>query len=224
MLAMQHDWIDISTPLQNGMVHWPGDPAFVATRKVDMADGNVCNLTHLDMSAHTGTHMDAPLHFVRDGVSMDAMPLDAVVGPARVVAIDDPVAIQPSELEKFDIRAGERIIFKTRNARRDWHDQPFDEDFVHISADAARYLVERQVKTVGVDYLSIGGYKTDGVECHQVMLGAGVWVIEGLRLNDIEPGDYELVCLPLHLMGAEGAPARAIIRPSHGAKHGVRYD
>jgi len=205
-------WIDISVPVYNGLVHWPGDPAFDGQRKADMARGDVCNLTKLSMSAHTGTHMDAPLHFVRDGATMDALPIDAVVGEARVIAIDDPAAIQPDELQKHDLQPGERVLFKTRNSERLWHDQPFDEDFVHISAAGAAYLVERGVRTVGIDYLSIGGFKTDGVECHQIMLGAGIWVIEGLNLHDITPGKYELACLPMRLRDAEGSPCRAVIR------------
>jgi len=206
------DWLDITVPVYNGLVHWPGDPAFDGQRKADMSRGDVCNLTKLSMSAHTGTHMDAPLHFVRDGATMDALPIDAVVGQARVIKIDDPAAVQPAELEKYDLQPGERILIKTRNSDRAWHEEPFDEDFVHISAAGGQYLVDRQVRTVGVDYLSIGGYKTDGVECHQIMLGAGIWVIEGLDLSAIAPGKYELACLPMRLRDAEGAPARAIVR------------
>lgn len=206
------DWIDVSVPLFAGMVHWPGDPGFELSNPAAISKGDVCNLTAVAMSAHTGTHMDAPLHFVGDGEPMDALPFDAVVGDARVIAIEDEVAITPGELESHDLQRGERVIFKTRNSSRDWVNQPFDEDFIHISVDAAKFLVERGVRTVGVDYLSIGGFKTGGVECHQIMLGAGIWVIEGLDLRKIEPGIYELVCLPLKLKGAEGSPARAIMR------------
>jgi arylformamidase len=209
---MSHNWLDISVPLQPGMAHWPGDSGFVATRPSDMAKGDVCNLTSMAMSAHTGTHMDAPLHFIDGGDSMDALPFDAVIGDVRVVAIRDEVAIGPEELETFNIQIGERIIFKTRNSQRDWAAHPFDERFVHINPAGAQYLVDKQIATVGVDYLSIGGFLEGGVECHQIMLGAGVWVIEGLDLAGIEVGVYEMVCLPLRLKGAEGSPARVVIR------------
>src|SRR5205085_6333224 len=110
------------------------------------------------------------------------------------------------------IKKGERILFKTRNSKKSWKSDQFDEDFVYISQEAARYLAEKQVMTVGIDYLSVGGFKKDGVETHHALLGAGIWVIEGLNLARVKPGQYELVCLPIKLEGAEGAPARALLR------------
>lgn len=205
-------WIDVSVPLYDGMVGWKGDPRPKVTQKLSMEKGDICNLTVLDMSAHTGTHMDAPRHFVRDGAGMETLPLEAVMGPARVVAIQDPTAIRRAELEPMGIQPGERILFKTRNSARCWTTDDFIEDFVYISHEAAQYLVTRGVRTIGVDYLSIGGYRNDLVETHVTILGAGIWVIEGLNLSEIEPGNYELVCLPLKLAGADGAPARAALR------------
>ena len=141
------------------------------------------------------------------------MPLDAALGPARVIRIEHPQAILPAELEAHDLQAGERVLFRTQNSERCWNTDQFVEDFVYISAAAAQFLVDRQVRTVGVDYISVGGYVYDGVETHQILLGAGLWLIEGLNLAAVEPGAYELICLPLRIVGADGAPARAILRP-----------
>jgi arylformamidase len=210
---VMEDWFDISVPLRTGMPHWPGDVPVNIQQTMDMAAGAVCNLRTLSMSAHTGTHMDAPLHFVSDGASIDTMPFDATVGPARVVAITNERSITREELKIIQPRSNERLLFKTRNSQL-WRDRrrSFIKDFVAIEADAARYLVDCGVRTVGVDYLSVGAYEKDGVETHRILLGAGVWVIEGLDLSAVDPGDYELVCLPLRIEGGDGAPARAAVR------------
>lgn len=204
--------MDISAPLRNGMVHWPGDPAFHIERADDQDKGDVATVSRMTLGVHTGTHMDAPLHFIRGARSIDTIPLDAVVGKARVIPISDSHSIKPADLAAQNIAAGERILFKTINSDRAWKTDAFDENFVFISQDAARYLAEAGVRTVGVDYLSVGGYREDGPETHHALLGAGIWIIEGLNLGGVEPGEYELVCLPLRLMGAEGSPARAILR------------
>ncbi len=196
------------------MVHWPGDPAFHIERAQDQEKGDVATVSRIALGVHTGTHMDAPLHFIRNGATIDSMPLDATVGRARVIRIDDPKSIKRDELLPHGILPGERILFKTRNSDGAWNTDQFDEDFVFISRDAAAYLAECGVRCVGVDYLSVGGFREDGPETHHALLGAGIWIIEGLNLHDIEPGDYELVCLPLKLIGSEGAPARAIVRRS----------
>jgi len=206
-------WIDISAPIYSGMVHWPDNPAVRIERMQDLSRGDAANVSKLEMGAHTGTHMDAPRHFFADGAGLDEMPLDAAIGPARVIRIVHPHAIFPAELEGHDLQAGERVLFRTQNSERCWNTDQFVEDFVYISAAAAQFLVDRQVRTVGVDYLSVGGYVHDGVETHQILLGAGLWLIEGLNLAAVEPGAYELVCLPLRVAGADGAPARAILRP-----------
>jgi len=209
---MSSQWIDISVPLRDGMVTWPGDPVVKIDRSLMIENGDVVNQTDLAMSAHTGTHMDAPLHFLADGASLGELPIDAVVGPARVIRIEDPNAIGVDELRSHDIRPGERILFRTRNSDRCWQSGSFVEDFVYISLDAARYIAERCVQTVGIDYLSVGGFERDLEETHLALLGAGIWVIEGLDLSGVEPGDYELICLPLKLAGGDGAPARAVLR------------
>ena len=204
--------IDISVPLRSGMVHWPDNPPVRIERMLDMERGDVANVSKISLGSHTGTHMDAPIHFVCAGEGMDQLPLDATIGRARLVEIQDPVSIKPDELSQHGIGRGERVLFKTRNSSLGWWTQDFIEDFVYVSQEAARYLADREVRTVGVDYLSVGGFRRDGVETHQVLLGAGIWVIEGLDLSRVEPGEYELICLPLKVEDGDGAPARAILR------------
>jgi arylformamidase len=205
-------WIDISAPVRNGMVHWPGDPPFHIERAHDQSKGDVATVSKMTLGVHTGTHMDAPLHFIRGAQTIDKMPLDATIGPARVIPVKDRKSVKVEELQQFQIAAGERILFKTANSDHAWNSDQFQEDFVFISRDAAAYLAKCGVRTVGVDYLSVGGFREDGLETHQALLAAGIWIIEGLNLGGVEAGDYELICLPLKLIGAEGAPARAIIR------------
>jgi arylformamidase len=205
-------WIDVSMPCRAGMVTWPGDPFVDISQVMDMERGDSCNLTRLNMSAHTGTHMDAPRHFTRTGVSMSAWRPEDTVGPCRVIAIEDPVAIRAAELAPHTPQAGEILLFKTQNSRLRYQDNTFHEDFVYLANDAAQLLAKARVRTVGIDYLSIGGFHHDLVETHVTILGAGIWVIEGLMLDEVAAGDYELCCLPLRLQGADGAPARALLR------------
>jgi arylformamidase len=156
--------------------------------------------------------MDAPAHFVRGGIGIDALPLDAAIGSARVIPISDRQSIKTDELVRHRIRRGERVLFKTHNSDHCWDTDSFFEDFVYLSATAAQYLAERQVGLVGVDYLSVGGFRADGVETHQALLKAGIWIIEGLNLKRVRPGRVQLVCLPLKIAGGDGAPARALVR------------
>ena len=206
------DWIDVSVPLRSGMVHWPDNPPVSIERMLDIERGDVANVSKLSMGAHTGTHMDAPLHFFRTGKGLDTMPLTATIGRARVIEIRDPESIKLEELRPYQIQRRERVLFKTRNSTRCWHTDDFVEDFVYISQEAARYLAVQQIQTVGVDYLSVGGFFKDGVETHYALLEAGIWIIEGLNLSNVAPGIVELICLPLKIEGSDGAPSRAILR------------
>ncbi len=209
---MPSPWIDLSVPIRNGMVHWPGDPEFHIDRVKDYSAGDALVLSHIDLGVHTGTHMDAPLHFVPGGKTIDQIPLDATVGIARVIEISDPACVTAAELEAARPQAGERLLLKTTNSAGRWNTDTFDENFVYISREAAECLVAARVRSVGVDYLSVGGFFKDGKETHSALLGAGVWIIEGLNLAPLYSGAWDLICLPLKLMGAEGAPARAIAR------------
>jgi len=206
-------WIDISVPLRNAMVHWPSDPPVTIKRVKDIEHGDTDNLSMISMGAHSGTHIDAPLHFIHHGTGIDKMPLDTTVGRARVIEIQDTESIKAEELLHHRIRRSERILFKTGNSSRAWQTDTFIEDFVFISDEAARFLVERGVRVVGVDYLSVGGFKRGGSYVHETLLGRGVWIIEGLDLSRVSPGRYDLICLPLKLDQGDGAPARAILRP-----------
>lgn len=207
-------WTDISVTISSGMVHWPGDSPVRIERVQAIEYGDDCNVSRLSMSSHTGTHMDAPLHFLRSGRGLDRMPLDATVGPAQVIQIHDPQQITVAELRPCRIRRGDRLLFKTRNSSRCWKQKSFVKEFVHLSSEAANFLAENGVRAVGVDYLSVGPYgSNDSKTVHQALLRAGVWIIEGLNLSQVRPGRYELVCLPLKILQSDGAPARAILRP-----------
>jgi arylformamidase len=163
------------------------------------------------MSAHAGTHVDAPLHFVRRGRSVDMWPLDATLGPARVIPIRNPRVIDVDELRPLRIRKGERLLFKTRNSARNAPGM-FFEDYVALSDEAARYLASRRLRAVGIDGPSIGPFE-HGAETHRILLGAGIWIVEWLDLRRVPAGPCELICLPLRIIGGDGAPARAILKP-----------
>jgi len=194
------------------MVHWPGDTPFERKMNTEIAKGDTANVSQMTGSVHTGTHMDAPLHFLPNGRSIDAMPISVTVGPARVIGIQDPEAIRVAELEPHKIAKGERILFRTANSGRVWNTGAFQENYIYVAFETAEYLAGIQVQVVGVDYLSVGGFHSGNPETHRALLGAGVWIIEGLDLQHVEPGDYEMICLPLKLVGSDGAPARAALR------------
>ncbi len=208
------NWIDISVPLRNGMASWPGDPPLEVHRISDIAKGDHATVSRISMGSHTGTHVDAPAHFVRDGIDVARLPLDVMVGPVRVIQIKDHDAIKEDELKTHNLARGDRVLFKTRNSPDAWSSPGFVEDFVHLTEPAAEYLVWLGVWVVGVDYLSVGAYKGGGAAVHQTLLGHGVWIIEGLDLSQVEEGAYDLVCLPLKIENGDGSPARAILRRS----------
>ena len=160
------------------------------------------------------TNETAPLHISNQGTGIDKMPLDATIGRARVIEIKDAGSVKPEELARHHIQRGERILFKTKNSSHVWQTDKFIEDFVFVSKEAARFLADSGVRVVGTDYLSVGGFKRNGAEIHQILLESGVWIIEGLDLSLVGPGEYDLICLPLKLYRGDGAPARAILRPA----------
>ena len=206
-------WIDVSVTVRHGMPHWPDNPPIVMQRPMELLRGHACNLSHLAMGVHTGTHIDAPVHFIHQAAGVDEMPLAATMGPARVIEIADPRVITADELRGHSLQAGERVLFRTANSPRCWQADRFVEDFVYVSEQAAEHLAETRVRTVGVDYLSVGGYRADGAKIHRILLSAGIWIIEGLDLSAVRAGRYEMICLPVKLHGSDGAPARALLRP-----------
>ena len=205
-------WIDVSVSITDGMTSWPGDPRVKIMRANNIEKGDEANVTRLNMGAHTGTHMDAPCHFINSKAGIDKMPLDAGIGKARVIGIRNKEIITPEELKSHRIRKGERIIFKTANSNSRWHLKPFNKKYVALSTEAARFLAGRKIKTLGVDYLSIGSMRSDQGEVHRLILKAGIWAIEGLDLSKIAPGDYEMICLPLRIVKSDGSPVRALLR------------
>lgn len=206
-------WIDVSVPLHTGLAHWPGDPEPTFERISEIEGGADANVTLCRMTAHTGTHMDAPYHFLANGVGIDRFPLEVAVGQARVIGIPpDRRVVTRAELEPHGIARGERILLRTRNSQAAWHHLDFQPGFVGINASGAQYLVDQGVSLIGVDYLSVGMFQGDGKETHQILLSAGVWIVEGLNLREVNDGLYDLICLPLRIQGADGSPARVILK------------
>ena len=193
--------LDVSVPLHEGMVTYPGDPTVKLELAAAIADGAPVNLTRIDFGLHSGTHVDAPVHFIEGADGVDTVALDVLVGPCEVVEVPD---LTRGSVERAP-EGAERVLFKTPNSEL-WASDEFADDFARLDGEAARLLVERGVRLVGVDYLSVGDE-----DAHHALLGAGVVPVEGLDLRGVEPGRYELVCLPLRVVGADGAPARAIL-------------
>lgn len=207
-------FIDVSVPIRAGMPHWPDNPPVAVDRIFDLAHGHPATVSRISLGVHTGTHMDAPSHFLAGAPGIDRMPLDATIGRARVIQIRDPQRVRVKELEKHRVRRGERILLRTCNSPRVWKTAHFVEDFVHLTPEAAEWFADRGVRALGVDYLSVGGFlDRSGEAVHHALLNAGIWIIEGLDLTRVPPGPCELICLPLKVLDGDGAPARAIIRP-----------
>ena len=201
------DWLDFTTTISAGMAYWPDNAPVCIKRTLSMADGAAANVSEISMSVHTSTHVDAPLHFLPDGDDVTKLDLSTLMGPALVVEIEHPEFITKPEIEHLQLGKGSRVLFKTHNSRREWATEPFNPDFVRVRADAAAWLRDQGVVCVGVDYLSVGPADT-----HHILLEAGISIIEGLALQQAEPGEYDLICLPLKIAGADGAPARVIAR------------
>jgi len=216
MTVTSDNWIDLSAPIVDGMTNWPDDPPVRIERALDVAQGDPASVTRLDMSAHTGTHVDAPAHFWAEGGGVETLPIDALVGDARVVKIDDDGPIMRDRLDALELRAGERLLIRTPMSDREWWSEPFHAEFPQLSVGAAELLAERGVALVGVDYLSVATPAADGERVHKALLNRGVVIVEGLRLNRLPSGRCELICLPIRVEGADGAPARAIARPLDG--------
>jgi arylformamidase len=206
------NWIDISIPLYDKMLAWPDDPQFRISRVMDLELGDSYTLSSLQLSSHTGTHVDAPLHYIERGMSIDLVPLDILIGKSRVIGVNSEDKICKNDISDKIIRKGQRILFKTRNSNLLRNSEKFNENFVYLSKEAARFLVDCHVSLVGIDYLSVEEFKKTEDEIHHILLEAGIWIVEGLDLSEVVPGEYELNCLPLKLIGADGAPARAVLK------------
>jgi arylformamidase len=206
------EWIDVSVPLRDDMAVFKFENKMRIERRASMERGDHSNNSAIHMGVHTGTHLDAPKHGIANGKSIDQMPLDIAIGPARVIEIKDNRTVRPEEIKHYDFKRGERILFKTLNSPKCWNTDNFVEDFVDISPEAARFLVDAGVSLVGLDYLSVRAPASPG-GAHETFFSAGVWLLEGLNLAAVKAGNYDLICLPLKLIQVEGSPVRAVLRP-----------
>jgi arylformamidase len=204
---------DITVPIRSTMPVYEGDPGVKIEAWSAFAKGDSSNVSMLNFGAHTGTHVDAPAHFIEGARKIDALPLEVLIGAARVIRVaDDVTEITTEFLERCDLGGIERIIFHTRNSGL-WSDN-FRRDYTHLLPEAAQNLVDRGVKLVGTDYLSIEKFHSGHHRTHLTLLSNNVVIVEGLNLSDVPEGDYELICLPLKIAdgSGDGAPARALLR------------
>lgn len=204
---------DITVTFRTDLPLWPGDPPPRTSLMKSMSGGYRCNVTRLETGVHFGTHLDAPCHFIEGGKAVDELDLDVLVGPCIVGEIPEVAEITPAHLDALRLPAGTmRLLLKTRNSAL-WNrpDHPFDKDFAALTPDAARWVVDRGIRLIGIDYLSIQRFADAVSTTHLVLLGAEVIIVEGLDLRAVSPGGYNLTCLPMKLGGADGAPVRAIL-------------
>jgi arylformamidase len=205
--------IDITVPLTTDMPIWPGFKGIRITPTMRMDEGDLYNASRLDLNLHTGTHVDAPRHFVQNGSTVEHLSLDVLIGPSYVAYLPDAADVTPNNLTDLNLPPGiERLLLRTRNSEL-WAAKTieFKEDFVALTHEAAQWIVDKKIRLIGVDYLSVQRFADDS-RTHQILLGADTVVLEGLNLSNVKTGFYELICLPLRLVGTEAAPARAILR------------
>jgi arylformamidase len=208
-------WIDVTATLDPATTPvYEGDAPMKFEFLKDMRKGDGFTLSVLSLGAHSGTHIDAPMHFIRDGASVERVALEALIGPARVIEIPDSVqAIDAAELNRHSWRGAERVFFRTRSSVRGWMASPaFHRDFAYVAPDAAQLLADAGVRLVGVDYISAEQFGAPAPRTHQILLGKGIPIVEGLALGNITTGDYDVIVLPMKVAGHEGAPARAVMR------------
>ena len=213
--SMSAGWIDVTAALDPAATPvYEGDAPMSFEFLKDMRKGDGFTLSKLSLGAHSGTHVDAPMHFIRDGAPVDEVPLTALIGSARVIDIPDSVqAIDSVELNGHNWRGSERVIFRTRSSVRGWMtSSTFHRDFAFIAPDAAQILADAGVKLVGIDYISAEKFGAPAPLAHRSLLGKGIPIVEGMSLESVAPGEYDLIVLPMKVKGHEGAPARAIMR------------
>ncbi len=204
---------DITVPFSTDLPVYPGDPAVQISQVASLAAGDICTVSHLSFGSHTGTHVDPPAHFVAGRATLDQLPLEVLIGKARVVEVGEISAIDVATVDAANLVGVERVLFKTRNSRL-WQQgaHEFEKEFVYLETDAAERLVELGVKLVGIDYLSIEKFNFVQPTTHYALLGNNVVIVEGLNLSGIAAGDYELICLPMKIKNGDGGPARVVLR------------
>ncbi len=207
-------YTDISVPLSSKIPKWPGSIGF-SRRQITIKNGDhtIIN-SEIICDVHAGTHIDAPAHHLVNGTTIDGMNLDTLVGPATIIDIQESHDITASVLARYNIpRNTTRLLIRTSNSKL-WKNRngKFSKSFIGLKPDAAEWLVQKGIRLVGIDYLSVQPFDDDE-QTHMILLGAGIIIVEGLDLSDIKPGQYHFICLPMNITGSEGAPARAIVRP-----------
>lgn len=203
--------IDISCSISPDTYVWPGDKEVTIDQSVFISKGALYNLSSFSMSMHVGTHIDVPLHFFDDGCDTSNVDLNLFTGMAKVISVmkEDSIIIEDKDLEKFNIEEDDIIIIKTINSIKE--NNIFNKDFVSLSESAAQYLINKKIRSVGIDYISIEKYGTEDAKVHKLLLSAGLGIIEGLALKDVEDGEYFLESLPLKIAGGNGSPVRAVL-------------
>jgi len=205
--------IDVTVPLDSALPTYPNNTPFTIEAIARIARGDSSNVSTLHMSAHCGTHVDAPRHFFDAGAGTEALPLEMLIGRTRVIEVSSRTGIAAEDLNGLDLSEDVRLLIKTHNSRL-WGSPDFRTDYIGVTESGAKHLVGKGIKVLGVDYLSVEQFRKPGAPAHHVLLGAGMIVIEGLNLADVDPGVYEMYCLPLRIVGADGAPARVVLRKS----------
>ncbi len=200
--------IDISPYIEEGMIVYPGDAKF-RTEPICTIERSGCNMTKLFLGTHTGSHIDAPFHFLPDGASVDKIPLSTFIGPAQVIEVKEKEITRKVIEERIDPDT-ERVLFKTENSYL-LEKESFSKDYTYLTEDGARLLAEKGIKLVGIDYISIERFGTPDFSVHKILFKAGICILEGINLKDVRPGHYILVALPLKLKGLDGSPVRAVL-------------
>jgi arylformamidase len=203
--------IDVTVPLSADVPTFPGDPRFQMEFSHRIADGKPYNVAKVTMGVHSGTHVDAPYHFLAEGATVEALPLEILMGKVLVVQVTAREAIDVADVERLDLTDEIRVLFKTRMSGQ-LRSPQFQEDFVYLTPGAAALLVRAGIKLVGIDYLSVEKFQSRDFGAHHTLLEAGVVIVEGLDLSEADPGEYDMACLPLRIVGADGSPARVVLR------------
>jgi len=205
---------DVSLLVSEGLPIWPGDPGISMTLASSLNHGDDANVTRLEMGVHTGTHIDAPIHFEAEGMSIDELSMDTLIGPCRVFDFSENIeSIGYETLKNLDFAGVTRVLFKTRNSI--WWasgETEFQKDFVYITEAGAKFLVDQGIKLVGIDYLSVEKFGSSDYSTHHLLLRNQMVIVEGLNLSEVSSGEYELIALPMRLKGSDGSPARVILK------------
>ncbi|THH41156.1 cyclase family protein [Neolewinella litorea] len=218
MAEWYEGWTDVTYPIFEGMTGWPGQPDTNLEMLSCIHCGDTAKVSVIHMSVHTGTHMDAPCHFLAQGTDISRFPISVGLGPVRIARIDCVAEVTPQDLEAYEKRtrpllAGDRLLLRTPNSDAAfWPQAPFNKDYHGIGPAAAHWIADRKLQLVGVDYLSVGPFYQGNPQTHRALLGADVWVIEGVDLRRTDEGDYDMICLPLKIAGSDGSPIRILLR------------